>query len=998
MNGQPSTRRHRLAARALMAPVGANTMPTNPPTPVFDRQHEARATAWQLHPIDISADTHPISDTPSADATPLSANIAAGANPMIAADSNPAHHLLNANPEPTPTGTSVHGFSIMGNPSLTVPALCFLGLGATLVGGFMLYFAIKYACRGVKRLRERRRTGAKDVDVEGQRTEADVLWAQKEVTEKPTSFAVSVGSVQSQAEFTDARAQVWFGRMEGVPASDASLVSKVDMADARQVYPAPGSPLARETFADIASPRPSANTPLRPQVDALPRPSRPALTHSDSVDSPASGRACPPLYGRIRSDSENSRGSAHSHGSARTRVLDSPALSDGMLNSPSPLDSPSTFAGALDSPTLSGGALDSPTLSHAAPTTSTYGSTPLYAHAHAASVDITTATWLLALGLRTSASVTGPVASVVPAGSFVTAAGLSTSASADDARRFSQRTYASETYDWRRTRDSASTWDSRRTRESASTYRTRDSRSSDSTSTFRSYGSMSTFQSFDSASTWESRRERRERSESRASARDSSRTPTRASRGTTPTRTPTRDSQRTPTRDSQRTPMRESHRAPTRTSTGRSRSNSDRSGSGRRSRRSDSKHGSRSEHSRSDSRRSHDSRRSSSCYTSASKHSARSSRRSSSCHNSYVFAPYFILLTPHVVLLASLVAVVEADDAVFARVDPFGVRLILEGRRVRLPRAGKSFAVKASQSGTAIKCSQSAASIEASRGGAAIKSSQSVASICTQMVIDAFPEVPSSSEDEEFGLAYDRSSQATLEEAPAPTTSTTRESSSTADALASVQPASSSTQLPTTSTARVTTRPRAPSTPKTRRATAVVGMPRTPTQRKRAGYSGAKAGDAPLLAMASSMSIVGSAPVSAMGDDFAATREDASTLTKDDALTLTKDDAPTLTTDDVSASAMDDSPGRTPRARTRKENVAPTMKDYFAPRKDEFVPRKDLSVPRKENAVPELAAPRSRSVKARRQAIVAPIRSALAPLRLAHGRAASQDVEVFGRF
>ena len=50
------------------------------------------------------------------------------------------------------------------------------------------------------------------------------------------------------------------------------------------------------------------------------------------------------------------------------------------------------------------------------------------------------------------------------------------------------------------------------------------------------------------------------------------------------------------------------------------------------------------------------------------------------------------------------------------------------------PRAGKSFAVKASQSGTAIKCSQS------------------MASICTQMVIDAFPEVPSSSEDEDvFG-------------------------------------------------------------------------------------------------------------------------------------------------------------------------------------------------------------------------------------------------------
>ena len=55
-------------------------------------------------------------------------------------------------------------------------------------------------------------------------------------------------------------------------------------------------------------------------------------------------------------------------------------------------------------------------------------------------------------------------------------------------------------------------------------------------------------------------------------------------------------------------------------------------------------------------------------------------------------------------------------------------------------------------------------------------------------------------------------------------------------------------------------------------------------------------------------------------------------------------------------------------------------------------------MPRKENVVPELAAPRSRSVKVRRQAIVAPLRSALAPLRLVHGRAASQDVEVFGRF
>ncbi|KAL1725933.1 hypothetical protein EV714DRAFT_277056 [Schizophyllum commune] len=961
-----------------MAPVGANTMPANPPTPIFDRQHEARATAWQLHPID----THLISDTPSADANPLSANIAADANPMIAADSNPAHHLLNASPGPTPTGTSVHGFSIMGNPSLTVPALCFLGLGATLVGGFMLYFAIKYACRGFKRLRERRRTGAKDVDVEGQRTEADVLWAQKEVTEKPTSFAVSVGSVQSQAEFTDARAQVWFGRMEGVPASDASLVSKVDMADARQVYPAPGSPLARETFADIALPRPAASTPLRPHVDALPRPSRPALTHSDSVDSPASGRACPPLYGRIRSDSENSRGSARSHGSARTRVLDSPALSDGMLNSPSPLDSPSSFAGALDSPTLSGGALDSPTLSHVAPTTAAYGSTPLYAHAHAASVDITTATCLasmasnagsvssglLALGLHTSASVTGPGASVVPAGSFVAAAGLSTSASADDARRFSQRTcvsvyttgsaYSQETYDWRRsrgtrdsyrTRDSASTWDSRRTRESASTYRTRDSRVfrlgqhlGVEAGKERALGVKSVGKGIleDADEGFEGHGRFAEDSDPRLE-QDADKVI---------------DSRFTEDADA---------RLPEDADAGVAQ-DADQISSFRTAR-SGAAPGSRSSR-----HTSYSSRRTS--YSS--RRSSRSSRRTTWSSRGWI---------PSVSSLPSLDSLPVLDEGERCAIDFGG-----EEGAFDEPRGLKSATVKVSQSGAAIKCSQSAASIEAprsgaatkaSQGGAAIVSSQSVASICTQMVIDAFPEVPSSSEDEEFGLAYDRSSQATLEEVPAPTIQTCTASSSTTDASASVQleatpvqPASSSTQPPTTSSSQVTTRPRAPSTPKTRRATAVVSMPRTPTQRKRAGYSGAQAGDAPLLVMAASTSSVDEAPVSAMGDAFAATREDASTLTEDD------------------------SPGRTPRARTRKENVAPAMKDYFAPRKDEFVPRRDLFVPRKENAVPALAAPRSRSVKARRQAIVAPIRSALAPLRLAHGRAASQDVEVFGRF
>ncbi|KAI5891825.1 uncharacterized protein SCHCODRAFT_02506275 [Schizophyllum commune H4-8] len=1139
MNGQTSTRRHRLAARALMAPVGVNTVPANPPTPVSDRHREARATAWQLHPIDISADTYSIPETPSADANPVSANIAAGANPMIAADSNPAHHLLNASPEPTPTGTSTHGFSIMGNPSLTVPALCFLGLGATLVGGFMLYFATKYACRGVKRLRERRRAGEKEVDVEGQRTEADVLWAQKEVTEKPTSFAVSVGSVQSQAEFTDARAQVWFGRMEGVPVSDASLVSKVDMADARQVYPAPGSPLAHETCAD-ASPRPSAYTPVRPHIDSLPRrhieslprPSRPALTHSDSVDSPASGRPCPPLYGRIRSDSENSHGSARSHGSSRTRGLDSPALSDGMLNSPASLDSPSSF----DSPTLSGRALDSPTLSraaptmatygsttatYAAPTTGTYGSTPLYAHAHAASVDITTATCLasnIEHGLDTSASATGHASatgnpsatgyasSTSAAGTIspqpglvtsVSAVQLATSASADDARRFSQRTHASvytlgsaysqETYDWRRSRgtrdsyrarDSASTWDSRRnTTESASTYRTRDSRSSyrtrdsrssyrtrdsrssyrtrDSASTLRTrdsassyrtrnsastFRSMSTFQSFDSASTWEGRRERRERSESRASTRasramvDSQITPTRASRATidsqrtptrdshkTPTResnkAPTRESQRTPTRESQRTPTRESQktptrsltrdseRTPTRTSTGRSRSNSDRSGSGRRSRadsrRSDSRHASRSE-SRHSSRIKALSLRISSLPRLSpfllllhllllvapliegfealgsffaplvvlplglSSRLIRSEVVVPECAHRrraglalfapyivlfaphlVLFAPHVVLFAPHVALLASFVKVFPPYDEIVARVDPVGVVASVAGLVAGKDRDVEFSAIKASRSAAAMKTSQSAVGV---------KTSHSAASVSTRMVIDAFPEVPSSSEDEEVGLAYDRLSQATLEEASASTMSTPTASLSTTEAPAAVQPAATSVHSVSAPTTQVTTRPRAPSTPKTRRATAVVGMPRTPTQRKRAGYSGAKASDAPLLALAASTSTVDES--STIGDEF--------------------------------ASEMDDSPGRTPRARMGMENIASRM--------DEFVPRRDLFVPRKENVVPELAAPRNRSVKARRQAIVAPMRSALAPLRLAHGQAASQDVEVFGRF
>ncbi|TRM66499.1 hypothetical protein BD626DRAFT_482861 [Schizophyllum amplum] len=240
-----ASRRHRRTARALMSGVSpsltANAMPADTnPTPA--------AASW--NPVlsnPVPEGTHPM----------VTADF-----PIVAPGSNPAfasRMLMNAAPTnvtPTETATS-------SNTSLTIPALGFLGLGAALVGSFVLYFACKYARRGIRRYQEKR--SAKGVkDVEEQESEEKLNYAHVEqtgsvapgsYTPSPDSFAPSLGTVVSQADFTDARAQVWFGRMQGVGCEsvasglssvrggvDALPYSPTDVSPCSPTYISPRSP------------------------------------------------------------------------------------------------------------------------------------------------------------------------------------------------------------------------------------------------------------------------------------------------------------------------------------------------------------------------------------------------------------------------------------------------------------------------------------------------------------------------------------------------------------------------------------------------------------------------------------------------------------------------------------------------------------------------------------------------------------------------------------
>ncbi|KAL1744749.1 hypothetical protein HDZ31DRAFT_74042 [Schizophyllum fasciatum] len=775
----------------------------------------------------------------------------------------------------------------------------------------------------VRRIKEGRRGGRKEVDMEGQRTKTDELWAATEVIEKPASFAVSVGSVRSHAEFTDARAQVWFGRMEGAPTSGTSLASEfenVDVSrsdvinirehvDSRQVYPepTPASPLSREAFVEC-------------------RPSRPALLHSDdspSLGSPTPEHSCPPLYGRLRSGSNRSHGSQAARSDSTRSATSSPSKGAVDTSSAHRTRSAVKVHAHTSSVNITATSYATPDDAGAALSASAHQGVGLTGISGSASVDD---------AISTSASTDG--ATSVFASVKNDAISTSASLDASDPHRFSQRTcasvyttasaYSQDTQDWRerapmsnyRTRDSASTF---RTSESASTYRTRES-----ASTFRSYGSMSTFQSCDtmstyrtrdststyrtrdSASTWDSRYDRRS---TRSASRGSERSMRSASRGSATrctkserlTRSASRGSQRTPTRGSERTvfavgipallfspfarPFSPLARLP--------------------------------------------------AVLVLLRHvllfeaifevlqalgSLVETVLASVSVAPFVALPQLDVLPPQLVLspsqlilFAPLLALLAPHDDVLARLDSVRKLAAVAGLAAGAGRGGAVCGGFRGGGGS----SRSAASVfgTSRRAASAFKSSQSVASISTQMVLDAFPEVPSSSDEEDVGLAYDRSSQATLDEGSV-------EGSGTPVAIDGSAPAAVSSKAPLAASPS-TTADASPRTAKTRRAMTVVGAPRTPTQKKRSGF-----------AMAKQVDSVGAYP----------------------------------------ASDAEGSPEKTPRARPRawsgKENVGGGV---FARGAPGVRGTEDLSA----------HVPRSRSLKA--VVTSSTYRGAGAPLRLAHG-------------